>query len=63
MQLVGSLNPYLNVTHRFTLYMKEFKYVNKGPPQFTSPIVSEYQVSIQSDKKYQLPKVIDPDED
>jgi hypothetical protein len=43
--------------------MKEFKYVNKGPPQFTSPIVSEYQVSIQSDKKYQLPKVIDPDED
>jgi hypothetical protein len=59
--LFGSLNPHLNFTHKFTLNVKE--YPNTSPPYFKEPLVDPYRVSLQSDKRYHLPQIVEPDDE
>jgi hypothetical protein len=61
MNLFGSLNPYLNLTHKFFLEVEI--YPNTAAPSFVTQLEEIVKVSLQSDKRFKLPDIKDPDDD
>ena len=63
MQLVGSLNPYLQATYNFSVNLALFNYPNTEAPYFKGGLLSPLVVALNNDLSYVLPKVVDKDGD
>ena len=63
MEMIGSMNPFIQKIYYFTVELEEQEYTNTNPPKFLSSLKSLIIVALGQEVKYELPKIKDPDDD